>query len=237
MNLIVEFEREQRFDLESKNEMLVLQMNKIKIDSMNTENRVTQQQETIRQQSENLRNKDELINQQKSKITALEESMKGLKSNFDDTYRMYNEGKVLLDNMEEERDKYLQKLTVTKQELAHASESVSDIYAYMRAKYFISGPSPILSHHFDHVVDMETRVIEYHKLMEMEQSHRCNLEAQMDELQKHSRSLVQQISDQSAKEKTLEKTIEEQKMQIEQLERVRYPLTACAYFSLLHFFD
>jgi hypothetical protein len=58
--------------------------------------------------------------------------------------------------------------------------------------------------------------------MEMEQSHRINLETQMDELQKHTRSKAQQIVDQSAKEKALEKTVEEHKMQIEQLERVRY---------------
>jgi hypothetical protein len=127
LNLIVEFEREQRFDLESKNELLLVQMNKIKIELMNTESRIAQQQETIRQQSESLSAKDELINQQKTKISALEESMKGLKSNFDETFRLYHEGKVHFENMEDEKDKYLEKLTVAKQELAHAHETVSGI--------------------------------------------------------------------------------------------------------------
>lgn len=65
---------------------------------------------------------------------------------------------------------------------------------------------------------------DHQKLMEMEQTHRYNLETQMDELQLHTRKLNQQISDLTAKDKSSEKIIEDQKMQIVQLERVRYPL-------------
>lgn len=71
---------------------------------------------------------------------------------------------------------------------------------------------------------METRLSEHTKLMEMEQAHRCNLELQMDELQKHNRRLVQQVADVTAKDKASEKTVDDLKKQIEQLERVRYPL-------------
>lgn len=60
--------------------------------------------------------------------------------------------------------------------------------------------------------------------MEMEQTHRLNLETQIDELQMHTRKLNQQISDLTTKDKAHEKVIEDQKMQILQLERVRYPV-------------
>lgn len=126
--MIVEFEREQRFDWEQKNEMLILQMNNTKISLMNAEDKVKQQQETIRQQLESLQAKDDLLEQHSRKVTTLEEGMKGLKSNFDDTYRQFHEGKAQLDTAENEKELYLQKLSTSKQELAQARETISDIF-------------------------------------------------------------------------------------------------------------
>ncbi len=116
----MEYEREQRFDFESKNEEIVIQMNKLKLELMQSEDRVSQLQEV-------LKGKEDQITIQRNKVDALEESMQGLRSNFDDIFRKYNEGKVLLENMEDEKDKYLEKLTIAKQELAEASANVSGI--------------------------------------------------------------------------------------------------------------
>ncbi len=70
---------------------------------------------------------------------------------------------------------------------------------------------------------METKVTDYEKLLEIEQSNRINLETQMDELQRHNRSVGQQVNELKEREKILEKTAEDQKLQITQMERVRYP--------------
>eukprot|EP00026_Physarum_polycephalum_P002934 Phypoly_transcript_02943.p1 GENE.Phypoly_transcript_02943~~Phypoly_transcript_02943.p1 ORF type:complete len:806 (+),score=214.03 Phypoly_transcript_02943:160-2577(+) len=199
LNLIVEFEREQRFDWEQKNDMLILQMNATKISLMGMEDKVKQQQETIRQQLESLQAKDELLEQHARKIATLEEGMKGLKSNFDDMYRQYTESRAQLETIEGEKEQYLQKLSASKQGLAQARESISE---------------------------METRISEHDKLIEMEQAHRCTLETQMDDLQKHNRRLVQQVADVTAKDKASEKMVEDLKMQITQLERVRDHLTS-----------
>ena len=217
LNLIIEFEREQRFDWEQKNDMLILQMNNTKITLMGTEDKVKQQQETIRQQLESLQGKDDLIEQHTRKIGTLEEGLKGLKTTFDDTYRQYHEGKVRLEMVENEREQYLQKLSTSKQEIAQARETISDI---LLAFYF----GLPLVYALLLYKKMETRLSEHHKLLEMEQIHRCNLETQMDDLQKHNRRLVQQAAEVTAKDKASEKTVDELKMQIEQLERVRYPI-------------
>lgn len=124
----MEFEREQRFDWEQKNEQLVVQMNNTKISLMGLEDKVKQQQETIRQQLESLQGKDELLEQNARKIATLEEGMKGLKTNFDDTYRMYHEGKAHLETVENEKEQYIQKLSASKQELGQARETISDIH-------------------------------------------------------------------------------------------------------------